>query len=222
MSVRIEGLILKSLIFKESDHILTVFSKEQGLVSLFSKKKNPHSLNSPLIQAEFVVEQGKGELYPCKEISLINSFLKIREKIESFEAAFQLVRAILDSQFPHKPAPQLYELFIRYLQEIPQTSNPGTLSSSFFLKVLRHEGLFGLSFRCSACQIELQTGCYVHQGESFCSEHSVHPYIPLNVEELEILLFLASCRNLKEISSKQVPQIIHKKTLELFSQLISP
>lgn len=218
MSFTIEGLILKSLPYRERDHILTVFSKEQGLVSLFSKRIKPHGLNSPLTQAEFVIEQGKGELLPCREISLISSFYKIREKMESLESAFLLMRAILKSQFPQKPAPQLYELLIRYMNEIPNTRHPTTLSASFLLKVLRHEGLFGLLQCCSTCQTTLKTEFHIHQGESFCLEHVRYPYTLLSHEEYTLLFFLASCRNLNEISSISIFQTLHEKTWDIFSQ----
>lgn len=224
MSFTVEGLIIKTIPYRESDHILTVFSKEQGLISLFCKKKNRPNVSfiSPLVQAEFVLRQGKGELYLCEEISLIDSFLKIREKIESFEAAFQILRLILDSQFPHKSAPQLYELLIRYFQEIPLSAYPQTLSASFSAKVLRHEGLFGLNLVCATCQTPLETCCYAHQGESFCQIHEILPSIIMQKEELETLLFLAFCRNLNELSTQSISLSLYKKTLEFFYQSIRP
>lgn len=222
MSFIVQGLIIKTTPYRESDHILTIFTKEQGLISLFCKKKNRPNVSfiSPLVQAEFVIRQGKGELYLCEEISLIDSFLKIREKIESFEAAFQILRLILDSQLPHKPAPQLYTLLIRYFQEIPQSSHPHTLSASFAVKILRHEGLFGLNAFCATCQAPLEKICCVNQGESFCQEHEAKPSVIMQKEELESVLFLAFGRNLQALSLYPTSPSLYQKTLELFYQSI--
>ncbi|MBS4169132.1 DNA repair protein RecO [Parachlamydia sp. AcF125] len=217
---RVEGLILKTVPYGEGHHILNVFSKENGLIALFAKKRKKvsPSLLSPLVQAEFVIRQGKGELYPCEEISPLASFLKIRERIETLEAAFQILNALLASQYPHKPAPHLYLLLIRYLHALPHSLNANSLATSFLLKTLRHEGVFGLSNSCATCQLPLESESYIFEGETFCFEHSPSHALSLNKEELNSLLFLASCRILPEISVYAPPASLYQKTLDLFYQ----
>jgi DNA repair protein RecO (recombination protein O) len=215
---KVEGLILKMLPYGEGNHILNVFSKENGLISLFVKKqkKISHFLISPLTHAEFVLRPGKGELYPCEEISPLSSFLKIREKIESFEAAFHILNALTLSQYPHKSGPYLYDLLIRYLHEIPSSPNAQNLATSFLLKTLRHEGIFGLSEVCTTCQTLLGNTCYAYGGESYCFDHSPSHAFALSPEELHSLLFLAFSRILPDISHHIAPLLLHKKVHDLF------
>ena len=82
---------------------------------------------------------------------MIDEHLILRNKLSSLQAAGQLAQAILHSQLPGKPTPQLYLLFRAYFKQIHAFEDPANLIVSFKLKLLKHEGLMALSPTCSLC-----------------------------------------------------------------------
>jgi DNA repair protein RecO (recombination protein O) len=145
-----EGLVLRSMDYKERSRIITLFTKESGLLSLIVKglsKKNYSlfSITSPFCQAEFIYIPGRSDLFRYQDSTLVNAHLLLRGKLEHLQAAGELAQAILYSQLPGKPAPDLYTLLISYLQQITCFENPLPLIASFHLKILNHEGLLARS-----------------------------------------------------------------------------
>jgi DNA repair protein RecO len=146
-TITTEGIILNTLPFQDYHQILTVFSKELGMIKLIVKYalRGKGRGSDPLTQAEFVLHQKSSELFQCKEISPIDHFLPIRQSILHLEAACALLHALKTSQFPHKPALKLYELLSIYLKMVPSFDNPHLLAASFRLKILRYEGLIAFN-----------------------------------------------------------------------------
>jgi len=52
-----------------------------------------------------------------------------------------MVKIILKTQLPGKPSPKLYELLLAYLSQLPNFTDVTPLMTSFYLKLLTHEGL---------------------------------------------------------------------------------
>ena len=126
---RAEGIILHALDFRETDQILTVFTKERGIIKLFyrggnSQRKRKGAVTSPLTQAEFVYRTGNSELYKCQEISICNLHHMLRGNLDQLECACQMLHAIKISQFPNQPAPMLYELLIKYISFLTEVHSP--------------------------------------------------------------------------------------------------
>jgi DNA repair protein RecO (recombination protein O) len=142
-----EAIVLKSLDYKDHERILTLFSKEEGRISLIVKgvSSSNHqklAVTSPFCQAQFFFVRGKSELLRYRDSTILSDNHHLRSHFSHLEAAGLMAKALLDSQLPHKPAPALYALFISYLKNLPNFSNPLPLTTSFFLKMLHHEGLF--------------------------------------------------------------------------------
>lgn len=142
---KLEGIILQVAPFKEQDRILTVFSPEHGVVKLFlkgSKKSSTKTVLAPLTRAEFVYRIGASDLWQCQEAAPLELYLSLRESLERLEAACDLLRTIQKSQMAGKAAPELYALFVRYLEAMAAGQQASLLACSFRLKLLHHEGLF--------------------------------------------------------------------------------
>jgi DNA repair protein RecO (recombination protein O) len=145
---KVEGIVLRSLPYREQEKILTLFTAERGLISLIVKKiskKSSHllALSSLFCQGEFLYEKGNSDLYRFLDGSLLDEHLFLRQNWRYLEAASKLTKALLHSQLPGKPAPHLYALFISYLRQIPHFEEPLGLFASFYLKLLHHEGVLG-------------------------------------------------------------------------------
>lgn len=220
MNKRTEGIILKSTPFQDYDRILTLFSPEQGLIKLILKgSSKPSSLPPSLLtRAEFVYTKGKSDLYKCNEVHAIDQHLAIRNSLESLTAACEMAQAILSTQFPEKASPHLYELYLRYLKHIPAL-DPGVLTTSFWLKVLRHEGLFKVQEACSQCRETLQTWL-IAEGESFCKTHAPAHAIAFEPEEILAVMQLAHCLSFAQLKEIVLSASLKKKIHTLFSSSI--
>lgn len=182
-SYRSEGVVLHALPFRDFDQILTIFSKDEGIVKLMVKKA---SATTPMSQIEFVYTKGRSEILKCQEVSVLNLHLNVRKSLPHLEAACDLLRAIQASQWAGRPAPDLYKLFVIYLNKIPNASNPYIYAASFRLKILKHEGLLN----------ENITG--------------------FSQQDAEVLSSLAFCRSMSELANLTISSSLFQKIQTLF------
>lgn len=149
---RVEGIVLRSTIYKETHRIVTLFTSEVGLISLMVKGvKTPERmvLLTPFSQIEVFFRKKLSDLFVLKDGSLISDNLFLREKWDYLETAGKMGQMILHSQMPGKPAPLLYALFLACLKQMPKFEEPAPLLLLFYLKLLTHEGLLSLDDRAA-------------------------------------------------------------------------
>jgi len=141
-----EGIVLSSIEFRDRQRLIKVFTPHFGLMTLIVKgisKKAYHliSLTSLLTRGEFLFSKGRGEIFRFIEGTTLDMHLPLREDLCNLNVAGKLVHTILRSQFPGKPSPRLYALFVSYLTQLPSFIEKETILYSFYLKMLKHEGL---------------------------------------------------------------------------------
>ncbi|MBS0619911.1 MAG: DNA repair protein RecO [Verrucomicrobia bacterium] len=136
-----EGIILKSLDYREQSRIITLFSPE-GLISLIIRgvsRKIPFTI--PLNRIECHYRRGRSDLLSFLDGTLLDDHQSLRTSLASLQAAGTLSSHILQTQLPGKPSPALYALYRAYLKQVPHFPDPAPLIASFQLKLLCHEGL---------------------------------------------------------------------------------
>ena len=178
---RVEGIVLRSTIYKETHRIVTLFTSEAGLISLMVKGvKTPERmvLLSPFSHIEVFFRKKLSDLYLLKDGSLIADNLFLREKWEYLETAGKMGKMILHSQMPGKPAPLLYALFLACLKQLPKFEEPAPLLLLFYLKLLTHEGILSLDDRAA------------------------FP-IPLSAEDWDIMIELAQSKSFKRLHKRK-------------------
>jgi DNA repair protein RecO (recombination protein O) len=144
-----EGIVLRSLDYKERHRIITLFTP-LGCISLIVRsisKKNTRllSLTTPFCHAEYLYLRGNSELLTFRDGSVLDPHLTLRQSLKSLQIAGELARTILTSQLADKPAPALFALYKSYHHQVPQFNNSEVLVASFQLKLLKHEGLLNLT-----------------------------------------------------------------------------
>jgi hypothetical protein len=145
-----EGIVLRSSDYKERQRIITVLTLDAGVMSLIVKnisKNNAHliALTTPFCRSEFVYKKGNSELMSLLEGTPLDEHGGLRQSYAHISAAGEIIQAILLSQLPGKPAPALYQLLQVYLKQLSSFPNPENLLCSFYLKVLKHEGMIAAS-----------------------------------------------------------------------------
>ena len=86
MQLKVKGVILKTMDYKEKDKLMWVFTEEFGKISVLckgvrSQKSKFQSLVRPLLFGDFLVYKGKS-LYSLNEGSIINAFSKLSTTLE--------------------------------------------------------------------------------------------------------------------------------------------
>ena len=139
---RSEGIVLKTFDYKENERIVTIFTESDGVVALIAKNvKNKIAITTPFCQAEFLFTKGKSDLFKFQDGTILDDHHYLRQNLSHLQAAAEMLKIILKSQLPGKPAPKLYALLLAYLRQLPHFKDVTPLLTSFHLKLLMHEGL---------------------------------------------------------------------------------
>ena len=98
---RTQGIVLRSLDYKDSQRIITVFTP-MGLISLIVKGITQRamarlSLTTPFCEGEFIFKRSRSSLLNFLDGSMIDSHLFLRKRLSSLETAGQLGKAILST-----------------------------------------------------------------------------------------------------------------------------
>jgi DNA repair protein RecO (recombination protein O) len=146
MLERTEGIVLRSLDYKERQRIVTVVTERAGVISLIAKglggvNRRFLLLLTPLSRSEFVYERGRSDLFRFHDGTLLDAHLPLRASFAHLQTAGALAQALLRAQMPGRVDPPLYHLFAAFLKRIPVHEEPTTLVAGFRLKLLQHEGL---------------------------------------------------------------------------------
>jgi DNA repair protein RecO (recombination protein O) len=218
-----EGIVLRSQNYKERHRIITLFSP-QGLISLIVKsisRKNARlfTLTTPFNHGEYIYRQGRSDLFLFYDGSVLDDHLDLRQNLRSLQTAGALANAILTSQMFGKPAPALFALYKSYHKQIRSFDDPAPLLASFYLKLLKHEGLLSLSLHCANC--EGNTAQTLDNGESFCSQHAGQNAISFSAPEWERLLALEGVPQFSTLRCLSLSPLFLKKVQALFLSRIA-
>jgi DNA repair protein RecO (recombination protein O) len=219
----IEGIVLRSQDYKEAHRIITLFTPE-GLLSLIVRgisRKNTRllSLTTPFCHGEYHFRRGRSELFSFRDGTVLDDHFDLRGSLASLQTAGALASAILSSQLAGKPAPALFLLYKAYHKQAALFKNPGALLASFYLKLLKHEGLISLSSQCAQCE-SLQP-LLLHEGESLCSHHQALGGFHFSSLEWDFLLALDSASQFSALSNLLIPPTLPTKIHTLFLSQIA-
>ncbi|MDN3505876.1 MAG: DNA repair protein RecO [Simkaniaceae bacterium] len=192
-----EGLVLRSIDYKDRQKIITLYTPTRGLISLIVKginRKKSHllTLTSPFTKGEYHFQIGKSDLYTYRDGTPLSTHNNLRQNLSHLQAATTLLKALLTSQLPGKPAPDLYALTNLYLKHIPSFSNPENLTASFHLKILLHDGHLS----------------------------PTHRQAPFTQTEWETLLPLLSSRTLQPLRDLPPAPLLNQKIETFFQQTL--
>lgn len=173
---------------------------------------------SPLTRAEFSYIKRKSDLFPCRDMDILNPHLSLRQDLTKLEASCDILQAILASQWPGKPASDLYRLLCTYLEKMPLAADPFVISSSFRLKILKYEGLLKISNLCSVCGTLMTTHSHLSAGEFLCSLHAPTLAMSFSPEEIFILEHLADCPYFSQLATATIPPYLTTQIKHLFKE----
>lgn len=155
MIEKVEGIVIKEINYGESSKILTLFTKEYGIIGVIVKGcrslKNPLcSLSNKLIYAHFQIYYKKDKLSIVKSIDLIDSFKEIRKDI--FKISYVgFILELTEQVFKQNNNLEIYELVINSLFKINEGKDPLVITNILELKFLNYLGVMPIIDSCSIC-----------------------------------------------------------------------
>lgn len=219
-----EGIVLKTVPFKENDRILSLFTPDYGVISLYVRglsKKNTALINltTPLCRAEYLFRKKRSDLYHFIDGSIIDLHLPLRRSYHHLASAGKMVQAISKSQMPGKSGKRLYQLLSAYLKKLPETSFPETFWASFALKLLKHEGLLSVDPLCLLCK-QLDAS-HLFMGESRCGKCTDPTGTSFSTLDWKTLQILTHVRLFDPLLTLELPPSLIEAINTLFSSQIS-
>ena len=155
MLFEVRGVVLRSVDLGESDRIITVYTKERGLISVMVKGarslKNRNMAASQLFcYSDMVIYSRADKLY-LRESSIIESFFKLRSSIEGLALA-QYIAEVLSEVGTADPEEELLRLALNSLFAIAEKKYPlEVIKCVFELRSLAIIGFMPDVLACREC-----------------------------------------------------------------------
>jgi DNA repair protein RecO len=141
-----EAIILKTVSYLETSHVLTLFSREFGIVSVMLKSlsKNKARSYSALLKVEAEIIPSEKELWKCRGIAILSSYPQLRTSLIRLQVVAQLLELLSKIIPPRTPVQEIYSLLDEHLFILPECQSPYTAAASFLVKYLHQEGSLNL------------------------------------------------------------------------------
>lgn len=154
MIEEINGIIIQEVDYGESSKILTVLSKEHGIISLISKGcknlKSPlRSVSQKMIYGVFQIYYKENKLSILSDVDVINDFKNIKKDIYKISAASYLID--LTNQVVKESKKNVFEILINALLKIEENFDFKALISIVELKYLDNLGVLPILDSCAIC-----------------------------------------------------------------------
>lgn len=152
---KIEGIIIRTTNYGETNKIVTIYSREWGKVGVMARgAKKPNSRLAAVTQlftyGYFLVQRSSG-LGTLQQGEMISSLRAIREDIFLTAYASYIVDLTDKSTDDRKPNPFLFELVHQTLNLINEGYDAEILMNIFEMKMLNPLGLYPILNQCAIC-----------------------------------------------------------------------
>lgn len=223
MLKKLEGIVLKSRDYGETNKIITIFTKQLGIITALSRGANkPKSRLSAasqvFIQAEFLIYVTKG-LSTIQQAQIVQSYRHIREDIvKTAYAAYiiELTEKILEQR---EPDPLIYDQLMKTLSWINEQEEFLIPIIMYELKIYIKGGFAPVVNHCVNCQkYEFPFSFSIQEGGLLCKDcvsidiNSIH--LPNSIARLLYILQNTSLERVGNISVKEVNQKLLRKILD--------
>ena len=154
--VNTQGIVLRSARYKESDLILTIFTRKLGKVSAIAKgaKRNKSSLlsSSQVFSYSNFTLKKQGNMYRVSQSETIKSFYDIAYDIDAFSYATYITSLVEGSIYENQSNNRLFVLLAQTLYLYTQKDiDKEFITKAFELKFLDYAGFKPIVNKCVNC-----------------------------------------------------------------------
>ncbi|GAA0862558.1 DNA repair protein RecO [Paraclostridium tenue] len=154
--VNTQGIVLRSARYKESDLILTIFTRKLGKISAIAKgaKRNKSSLlsSSQVFSYSNFTLKKQGNMYRVSQSETIKSFYDIAYDIDAFSYATYITSLVEGSIYENQTNNRLFVLLAQTLYLYTQKDiDKEFVTKAFELKFLDYAGFKPIVNKCVNC-----------------------------------------------------------------------
>ncbi|AYC29609.1 DNA repair protein RecO [Paenisporosarcina cavernae] len=218
---RIEGIVIKTRDYGETNKIVTVYTKENGKITAMARgAKKAASRLSAITQlfsyGSFLIQKGSG-MGTIQQGELLESYRFLREDFEATAYASYIVEIMDRLTEEERPSDGIYHLLLQALHAISEKYDPEAIALFVEWKMLQVAGIYPMMTKCTNCGASegefafsfQQIGLLCHR----CFE--VDPYIiRLTPTQLKLI------RLFMEVPIEQVGKLEIKKETKQFIKKI--
>lgn len=166
MTFTSKAIVLRLGDFGEADRYVEFFSQKWGVISALAKSarksKRRYVGGLDLFCHDEILLRGEPRERPyLVELTVLNSFTKLREDLEKMMVAGQVIQWVRKLAFHSQPMPEVYSLIGQTLSILENEDDPDRfelLGLLFRVKLLSHLGIkprLDTCIRCEGTKIEL-------------------------------------------------------------------
>ena len=154
--INTQGIVLKSVTYKENDLILTIFSRKLGKISAIARgaKKSKSSLLSSsqiFAYSNFTLKR-EGNMYRVTQSEIIKSFYNLSYNFDAFSYATYILKLIDNFMIDNQPNNRLFVLLAQSLYLFSEENiDMEYVTLCFELKFLDYIGFRPIVNTCVSC-----------------------------------------------------------------------
>ena len=176
--IETDGIVLKTMDFKENDSILTFLTSEAGKIAgVLHGGKSTRSGNSAKTELfvinhlEFSIKTG-AELVRIRKCELLVSHAQIRQNYSKFLHACYLSESLLFCEIPVVESEDYFNLLKRTISQLSEFDNCAEVILNFEMQLLKLLGISPSLISCTVCENSLWKS---NSGELMSTKYSI-PY----------------------------------------------
>ncbi len=159
-NITITGIVLREIKTKESDKIITVLSRELGVISIYVKgamrlKNKFHSAVGLFTYSEFVVFKSRSsDLYQLNEASVKHIFHSLSRNVEYLALAMYMSELVREVNVPNDMNNEILRLFLNTLHMLTNKKWQTNLCKAVFeMRLMCDTGLRPNFIGCKECGV---------------------------------------------------------------------
>lgn len=154
--INTQGIVLKSVSYKENDLILTIFSRKLGKISVIARgaKRSKSSLlsSSQIFSYSNFTLKKEGNMYRITQSEIIKSFYNLSYNFEAFSYATYILKLIDNFMIDNQPNNRLFVLLAQSLYLFSEENiDMEYVTLCFELKFLDYIGFRPIVNTCASC-----------------------------------------------------------------------
>lgn len=172
MIERVEGIIIKDASYSETSKLLTLITKEHGIINLLAKGaktlKSPlRSTTTKLTHGYFNIIYKENKLSTLKEVDTIDYYKNIKKDINKISYATYILE-LVEQVIKQTNNEEVFDNVIASLKKIEANMNPLVITNILELKCLDYLGVMPILDCCSVCGNENIITISADQGGYLC------------------------------------------------------
>ena len=211
--IKVEGIIIDEKPFSETSKILTLITKEKGVIGVMSKgckrlKSTIRSVSERFCYANFNISYKENKLSTLISADIINPLKNIKKDIKKV-SYINFLSELTSGAMKHTNSDKIYDIFISAILKIEEGYDEVIISNILELKYLNFLGTRPRLDGCVVCGKDKVITISAYKGGYLCKEHAIGEYI---VSEKTIkLIKLLEYVDISKISKLDVSDTVKKE-----------